>query len=371
MDLVTQGVLGAAIGQGFFAKKLGNRAKWIGAILGLLPDADVLFTTNPIKAMYLHRGYTHSVPVTFLMGIGFGWLFWRHFHRERPHLLKHWIALGILALVTHPLLDVFTSYGTQLMLPFTNERYALDAVAVIDLFYTIPLLAVLVLGRFFSNNHYKITRVTLYATTLYLFVGVGLNHYVIKVAKAQLNPSESAKITSYPLLFQPFLRHVLCIDDNTVKSGFYSLVANNQIFFKDRYNPKSKLVDDLQLTPEAQIFYWFSNAKQTHYILDPSAEDLKRLYDQDAKATKLVRFTDARYVTLFSPFEGLWGIQALYDETGKRVSDVWYFRKFRNITPQSFQAFFLLIWEVAIHGPSPDDLQDIQLFRDIINDNDE
>ncbi len=38
-----------------------------------------------------------------------------------------------LALVTHPLLDAMTVYGTQLALPFTNHPYGVGSVFIIDL----------------------------------------------------------------------------------------------------------------------------------------------------------------------------------------------------------------------------------------------
>ena len=82
---------------------------------------------------------------------------------------------------------------------------------------------------------------------------------------------------------------------------------------------------------------------------------------------QLVRLTDARYVTLLDPFSGLWGIQALYNESGERVSDVAYYRKLRAITVQSFTQFFLMIWDAAIHGPSMDTLSDAaEAFDDVL-----
>jgi membrane-bound metal-dependent hydrolase YbcI (DUF457 family) len=35
-------------------------------------------------------------------------------------------------LVTHPLLDAMTVYGTQLALPFTNHPYAVGSIFIID-----------------------------------------------------------------------------------------------------------------------------------------------------------------------------------------------------------------------------------------------
>ncbi len=365
MDLLTQGILGASIAQGFYAKKLGSKSKWIGAAMGMLPDVDVLFTSDPIKAMYLHRGYTHSIPVTILMGIVFGWLLWRLYNSQKEDLRSTWISMSIVVLVTHPLLDWFTSYGTQLLLPFTNKRFALDAVAVIDFFYTVPLILVLIIGRIYKHGQFKMARYALYVTTLYLCVGVGLNWHVLSVARAQVDQtSESTELTSYPLLFQPFLRHVLCKEGRVLKSGFYSLIARNPIAFRTFENPADKRITDLQGTEQAQIFQWFSQGKQTHYILKPTEQDLLEVsstYTVDVKQLDLIRFTDARYVTLLDPFEGLWGVQALYTKNGDRVSDVYYFRKHRAVSPKTLQAFFLMIWDAAIHGPSLDDLEDITL----------
>jgi inner membrane protein len=45
-----------------------------------------------------------------------------------------------LALVTHPLLDAMTVYGTQLALPFSNHPYGVGSVFIIDPLYTVPLL---------------------------------------------------------------------------------------------------------------------------------------------------------------------------------------------------------------------------------------
>ena len=63
MDLLTQGVLGGAIGQIGFQKRLGKRAILADALAGLLPDADVLLVlaSKQLLAMeIIHRGLTHT-----------------------------------------------------------------------------------------------------------------------------------------------------------------------------------------------------------------------------------------------------------------------------------------------------------------------
>ena len=69
MDLVSQGLLGAVVGQVGFQRHLGKRAILWGGIVGLLPDADVLVAkcaSNLMSMVLIHRGLTHSVFFAFI-----------------------------------------------------------------------------------------------------------------------------------------------------------------------------------------------------------------------------------------------------------------------------------------------------------------
>jgi len=66
-------------------------------------------------------------------------------HRGQGGLRRWWLALW-LALVTHPLLDAMTVYGTQLLLPFTNHPFGVGSIFIIDPLYTVPLLVGVLVG---------------------------------------------------------------------------------------------------------------------------------------------------------------------------------------------------------------------------------
>jgi inner membrane protein len=61
MDPVTQAALGAVVGQAVGHRRLGYRAAGIGALAGMLPDADVLLTLSGdlFDEVVHHRGITH------------------------------------------------------------------------------------------------------------------------------------------------------------------------------------------------------------------------------------------------------------------------------------------------------------------------
>lgn len=60
---------------------------------------------------------------------------------------KEWTLLAFGAIVTHPILDCFTAYGTQILQPFAKSRVAWNTISVADPLYTLPFLALLVWAR--------------------------------------------------------------------------------------------------------------------------------------------------------------------------------------------------------------------------------
>jgi inner membrane protein len=146
MDTITQAVIGAAAGQAVGSRALGRRAAWIGAVGGLLPDADVLIrsASDPLLAIEQHRGFTHSllfVPVGAAIAAA-PFLLSREL-RGRAGLLY---LAAVAGWATHAPLDAFTSYGTQLFWPFSDLRVALNSVSIVDPLFTLPLLAAVALA---------------------------------------------------------------------------------------------------------------------------------------------------------------------------------------------------------------------------------
>ncbi len=144
MDSLTQIVLGAAVGEVVLGRKVGNKAILYGAIGGTIPDLDVMAShfTDTVTALSVHRGFTHSIAFSVLFAPVFGWLVSRY---ERLKDVKAWSWLFFWAFITHPLLDAFTTWGTQLFWPF-DLRLAFKTIFVIDPLYTLPFFVCLILA---------------------------------------------------------------------------------------------------------------------------------------------------------------------------------------------------------------------------------
>lgn len=144
MDSLTQIILGAAVGEAVLGKKVGNKAMLYGAIAGTIPDLDIFasYFTDTVSALYIHRGFTHSIVFSMLFAPIFGWIVSRY---EAYNNWKGWTWLFFWAFVTHPILDAHTTWGTQLFWPF-DLRLAFKTIFVVDPLYTLPFLVFLILA---------------------------------------------------------------------------------------------------------------------------------------------------------------------------------------------------------------------------------
>jgi inner membrane protein len=174
MDSLTQIVLGAAVGEVVLGKKIGNKAMLYGAIAGTIPDLDVVtsYFTDTVTAISWHRGFTHSILFSVVFAPIFGWLVSRY---ECYKDFKGWSWLFFWALITHPILDAHTTWGTQLFWPL-DVRLAFKTIFVIDPLYTLPFMVFLVLAmrqkrsankrRFFNTMGLVVSSVYLSLTFL-------------------------------------------------------------------------------------------------------------------------------------------------------------------------------------------------------------
>ncbi|BBH21693.1 hypothetical protein Back11_30380 [Paenibacillus baekrokdamisoli] len=104
----------------------------IGTVVGSqAPDLDGLLRLKS-NAVYIrnHRGASHSIPaiaiwtilITFLIQSGFG------FHLPWLHI-GGWV---LLAVVLHVFVDLFNTYGTQAMRPFTEKWISWNIIHIFD-----------------------------------------------------------------------------------------------------------------------------------------------------------------------------------------------------------------------------------------------
>ncbi|MBO9549153.1 metal-dependent hydrolase [Pseudomonas sp.] len=152
MDSITQAVLGAALQGTVLGRIQGRRSLICGAALGTVPDLDVVIRyADPVSQMTYHRGFSHSLFVLTGLALLLAWLVnWLARTRwpDKGYTFSRLFLAFWLVLVTHPILDAFTVYGTQLFWPLAFTPLSWAAVFIIDPVYTVPLLAAVVYAAF-------------------------------------------------------------------------------------------------------------------------------------------------------------------------------------------------------------------------------
>ncbi|MBN32105.1 MAG: hypothetical protein CL845_08995 [Crocinitomicaceae bacterium] len=326
MDSLSQIVLGAAVGEAVLGKKLGNRAMVWGAIAGTLPDMDVLgqFFLSELDNLAFHRGISHSLTFTVIGSLFFGWvtdwlycnshhakiamaakafavvvlgfvinfltqlfspggflpvllyfpaatwLCWRHGKRRyfsgkwvQPETdTKGWIQLFFWGFFTHILLDCFTTYGTQVLAPFSDLRVAWGTISVVDPIYTVPFLICLLVAACFGRNDGRRrwwNGAGLALSSLYLALTVW-NQARVEATLKQTLSGQGIVYTSLcitPTIFNNILWNAVVDADDEFLLAQYSIY--DEILPSFHSIPKGyELLHNLETDETLAVLRWFS-----------------------------------------------------------------------------------------------------------------
>jgi inner membrane protein len=294
MDSLTQIVLGAACGEIALGKKIGNKALLFGAIGGTIPDLDVFIGkflyTNKVQTMAFHRGFMHSLLFAVLAAFLFGWFAYKLYNsskRKESTVQKDWIWLFFLSIFTHPILDCFTPYGTQLFAPFSNYRVAFNTISVVDPIYTLPFLICMLVVLFFKRTNakrLKWTKAGIYISSFYLLFTLGNKFYIDSVFKKSFKKAGISmdRFSAQPSIFNNILWYAVAETKDKYHLTFYSLfdksaTANNIISIDKNHD-----LIDMNAT-NLKILAWFSN-------------DYYRISKREEIGT--YKYTDLRYPML-------------------------------------------------------------------------
>jgi inner membrane protein len=322
MEPVTQGLLGAAFGQTLCGRTLGRRALTWGALAGMLPDLDVALNfTGPMGEFLYHRSFTHSLWFGPVVGTLLGTWAWRRHGRE-PGTRGAWILLFVIGLFTHPLLDVCTTYGTQLLHPFSDRRFSLDAVAIVDPVYSVLLALGLAIGLFrgvASRASQVAGALALVLSTAYLAHGNSVNESIKTKVRAGLRAEgwaeRDTEVQSYPTLLQLYLRRVVVRIGDEVRIGWVSGWSENG---RGRWQsfrvPKDPRVEAARATREGRILEWFANGQTVGRVVEKASGTT-------------VEIDDLRFGVPDRPQQGFWGVRVPLDLAGRPSGPVQRFNR--------------------------------------------
>jgi len=280
MDSLSQIVLGAAVGEIAWGRKMGNRAQLIGAIGGTIPDLDILFNsfwTDPIDQLRIHRGYSHSMFIHLLMAIPFAWVTWRWMKSRITW--KESYLVWYLFFFTHTLLDCCTTYGTQLFLPFTDYLVGFNTISVVDPLWTVPFFFALLICLFMRRTNPRRLRLAkwgtiyslCYLTLTLVNKGIAHSHFSESLEREGI-PYHT--LSTSPSILNSLLWSGVAVTADSIYIGEYSVLQDDPEVDFVSYARGLQHLDLIASTTEVKTLQWFS---QGLYFCE-QREDTTRFY---------------------------------------------------------------------------------------------
>jgi inner membrane protein len=266
MDSLTQIVLGGAIAAAIAPARHRRAALLAGAALGTLPDLDsipiALLTDDPVARMTWHRSASHSLLVLpFLAWAIWAWCRSRG-KRVAAEPRRWWWAIA-LALLTHPLLDAFTVYGTQLFWPLPSRPVMWSSVFIIDPLYTVWLLLACI-AAFFLRERVAAQRALvagLALSTAYLGWSLIAKTMVEREAGRALAAMGLADAPrfSVPMPLNTLLWRVVAMTPSGYVEGFRSIAADRRTMRFRGHPSNTQALAEAADVPAVRRLTWFNH----------------------------------------------------------------------------------------------------------------
>jgi inner membrane protein len=334
MDSITHALAGAVIAQLGPRQRIGRETTWVMAGAAMLPDLDTLAApllsltgaeVDDLSRMTIHRGISHSLLAVPVLALPVALLWWWARRRGnsgkstgRPFALLY--VSTLLAAVSHPLLDWCTSYGTQLLAPLTGARFSLDAIPIIDIFFT-PLLIVTLLTCYVVR---KLRPGRGVAATLaigwigfalavgYIAAGRIMHDVVVRREINAAGPRHVVSANAYPAIGSIFLWRGVVRTDAGWEVSRYNLLfgsSGKPNFAPQDDNEWVAKADELE---QAAMFRWFAQGQ------------VRTAYSQ-RDGTHIVELNDMRYGLQPDSTQSLWSLRIVFADgeakpTVERVS---------------------------------------------------
>ncbi len=191
--------------------------------------------------------------------------------------LKEWYLFFFLTIVTHPILDCFTTYGTQLFQPFSDYRVSWNNISVFDPFYTGPFLALVITASFLAKekkirNYLNWTGIIISsAYILWTFYNKSKVNTIFKSTLETKN-IEYKRLLTTPTIANNFLWNCIAETDSFYYIGSYSLLEQTDQLRKISKVPiNENLLEGHKNDESVKVLRWFSDNYHIYHKLNDNS----------------------------------------------------------------------------------------------------
>ena len=249
----------------------------LGAIAGTIPDLDIVtrFFVDDLTASVMHRGFSHSLIFPFVAAPILAWILKKIYSSYTDVSFNDWFKMFFLAIITHPILDAQTTWGTQLFWPF-EWRVAIENIFIIDPIYTLPFLTFLILTAFqdkLSKKRKLYNSLGLIISSAYLLITLsfkGVAHY--NIAKGlEENNIEYKDINTRATYFNSILWSSQIELEDSYIFTYYSLFDKSKPIFTKKFPKNHNMLQPFIDEKKIQQLIILSNG---HYLMTNENDEL-------------------------------------------------------------------------------------------------
>ncbi len=220
---------------------------------------------------------------------------------EVPHDFKLWYKLFFWAIFTHPILDCFTTYGTQIFAPFSKMRVSFDNISVADPGYTLPFLLCLLIAAFMPRLHPKrnwINWLGIILSSIYMmwtFYNKSVVNEVLENTLAEQGIEYNRYMTS-PTILNNLLWSATVELDSVYYQGDYSLLDEDKRFKLTKVPKNEYLLEGYEQDHTVETLKWFSG---NYYSIITRSDGRLQINDMRFGTVGNSRPAEDRYIFSF------------------------------------------------------------------------
>ena len=329
MDPLSQSLFGALSAQTASKKRDIKVATICGITGGITPDIDILIRSNsdPLLSIEFHRHFTHSIFFAPIGSFFVGLILWLLFFRRDSFFKVYFFSF--LGFLSHGILDSFTSFGTHLLWPLSETRYAWNIISIVDPIFTVSLLLLVTL--YIVIKSIKINLLAVFFTIFYLSFGT---YQKYKAEEFILNYYENEILNIERVLIKPtignlFLWRTIIQTDkvfyvnavNVMPFSDYKIYKGDSYPLLDLKNYKDSLGENSRMFKDILRFLKFTD----NYAIE----------DNQSKI-----IIDLRYGTLPNDSRSLWGIKVDKEKVHNHAN----FIRMRNFKESDYDKFLEMLF---------------------------
>lgn len=278
MDPLTHAVVGLAIGTVAGGDFSVNNGLLVASTIGALaPDFDIVLQAwGDYSYLKHHRGFSHSLPGIGAFSIAISGLLSLFFPEIGLFQLFLWTFLGAFS---HSFLDIFNSYGAQLLWPFSRKMLTANLLMIYDPVLTLCCLAQIIWGGKVQNLHFY----TLSIFITYLFVRYLMRTWAGNLLYSRLKRNHNINfIVLLPHLFSLTRWDFIVKTEQRTIVGNMDMIKRDYLIQKTLLSIKKEVKEVLLATKMGEVFLKFTPLP--HVLCEKQGDKL------------VGRFIDLRYL---------------------------------------------------------------------------